>query len=117
MINLDYSNLTKTERYFADFIDKLIRDTVNEDLHWEKESLKSLEDFDYQMQHPLFKIIAQEDGTYEPKKFGYNSFFTPGAKINSDCYNVKIQENVLYLMNVSISECLSAKELYFIKWY
>ena len=116
LIHVDYASLTNTEKYFADFIDKLIRDTIADELQWEKESFESFDDFHYQAQHPLFKVIEYEDGTYEPKKMGYNSFFTPGAQVLSDCFNVRIKEKRLYLMNVLISQSVSAKELYFVQW-
>ena len=114
LIHVDYASLTNAEEYFANFLDKLIRDTLAEELQWERESFESFDAFDFQSQHPLFKFV--DPGPYEFKKMSYNSLFTPGAQILSDCFNVKIKSRRLYLMNVLISQSISAKELYFVQW-
>ena len=115
LIHVDYASLTNAEEYFANFLDKLIRDTLAEELEWEKEAFESFDDFSFQFKHPLFKIVKCEDSTYEPQEMGYNSLFTPGAQIQSDCFSTRIKNKRLYLMNVSISQSVSAKELYFVQ--
>lgn len=116
LVHVDYSSLTKTERYFADFIDKIIKDTTEGTLAWNKETKEMLEDFSYQSQHPLFETTQlSSDGMYEPIKYGYNSLFDKGANISSDCYNVEIGDAVLYLMNIYSEKEPFGIELYFVK--
>ena len=115
LVHIDYSSLTKTERYFADFIDKLIRETTEGNLCWNKETKEMLEDFQYQSMHPLFEISERESETYQPIRYGYNSLFDKGVDISSDCYNVEINGSTLYLMNVFSKNEPFGYELYFVK--
>lgn len=115
LIHVDYSSLSKTEKYFADFIDKIIRDTTEGNLIWNKETKEELEDFQYQSSHPLFDVTERESDTYEPKRYGYNSLFDKNVNISSDCYNVEIGDSSLYLMNVYSKKEPFGIELYFVK--
>lgn len=115
LVHVDYSSLTKTERYFADFIDKLIRETTEGVLCWNKETVETLNDFYYQSEHPLFVPDEIHGDTYEPKSFKYNSLFESGVNISSDCYNVEINGSTLYLMNTYSKNEPFGVELYFVK--
>ena len=119
LVSVDYSSLTNIEKYFADFIDKLIRETTEGKLCWDKELISNLNDFSYQYTHPLFEATERYSDTYEPKKFGYKSLFCVNAEIASDCYNVTLNDSTLYLMTVNISpdSFEFAQEMYFVKYY
>lgn len=119
LVHVDYSSLTKTEKYFADFIDKLIRETTEGELCWDKETMNNLNNYSYQYSHPLFEITERDGGSYEPKKFAYKSLFSLGATLASDCFKVSLNDSTLYLMNVNISpdSFAFAKEMYFVKYY
>ena len=115
LVHLDFSSLTKNEKYFADFIDKLIRETTEGNLCWDKETKETLNDFCYQSQHPLFIADELHSDTYEPKSYKYNSLFEKNVKISSDCYNVEINGATLYFMNVYSENEPFGIELYFVK--
>lgn len=112
LVSVDFSSLTKTEKYFADFIDKVIRDTTDGKLNWCKETTTLLQDFNYQSKHPLFKEM---DPGYGEPWYQYNSLFDINVNIGGECYYVNLVDSTLYLMNVYSNNEPFGVELYFVK--
>lgn len=93
LVHIDFSSLTKTEKYFADFINKLIRETTEGELCWDKETMNNLNDFSYQYSHPLFEI-TERYSNYEPKKMAYKSLFSAGASLSTCFFAIVFPKNL-----------------------
>lgn len=108
LVSSDLSSFTQNEKLLSEFFDKLQKDTEEENLVWEMESQKMLNNDDYISKHPLFNF----------NKFGnfyYKSKFDTDASLSSDCFKCAINGTILYLMSVFCNETNSnGFELYFV---
>lgn len=108
LVSADLSSFTQNEKLLSEFFDKLQKDTAEENLAWELESQKMLDDEDYASRHPLF-YIDEYDNLY------YKSQFDTDAILSADCFNCAINGTTLYLMSVFCKETNSnGFELYFV---
>ena len=111
LISVDLANLTHTEKYLVNFIEKLKSDTLNEKLNWNTETEfqlnRQLVDCNGVSTHPLFTLETYyrqteceypeevTDNVYVSKTFG------PNTSINGDCFNLKLKNgSTFYLMNI-----------------
>lgn len=108
LISTDLTSFTPNEKLLSDFFDTLQKDTAEENLVWELESKKMLNDEDYISKHPFFYMD-------EYGNFYYKSKFDTDASIADDCFKCSINEKTLYLMSVFCKELNSnGFELYFV---
>lgn len=68
LLNYKLDVLTPSERYIVDFLEKLIKDTVEDKLFWEKQTKKYLSCPD--VEHPLFS----KRSLYRDSKVEYNCY-------------------------------------------
>ena len=111
LISVDLANLTATEKYLVNFIEKLKSDTLNEKLNWNTETEfqlnRQLVDCNGVSTHPLLTLETYyrqteceypeevTDNVYVSKTFG------PNTRINGDCFNLKLKNgSTFYLMNI-----------------
>ena len=92
LVHVDISALTKAERYFSDFIDKIIRETTDGTLVWNREAKEDFENYQIRAKHPLFR---EYDVPYNEVDYSYSSKFDINADISSDCYNVELYNSTL----------------------
>ena len=112
LLKCNLRNITNTELYFLEFIEKLIADTNDEKLYWKIESASYLNelttDLNGNVEHPLFEekeigtIIvggypsAQSDVRFCSDSFGLETI------IAGDCFTLQLpKKGNLYLMNVA----------------
>ena len=108
LISADLSSLTPNEKLLFEFFDKVQKDTAEENIVWEMESQKMLNDEDYASKHPLFQMDEYDN-------FYYKSQFDTDALISADCFKCAINGTTLYLMSVFCKETNSnGFELYFV---
>lgn len=100
LIGYEYSDMTPSERYINDFIEKLIIDTHSGTRSWEKESLASLANLevyaDGSTPHPLF--------TAYDNRAVFNSYFAQniGTKLTDVLFHTWLENDCqLYLAKVS----------------
>ena len=112
LLKVRLSDLTPTEQYIISFVEKLIRDTKNDKLSWNRESADSLNslacDINGNPQHTLFEYKSvmwpgeteypeeHEGPIFESRTFGDQTY------IHGDCFNLRLKNDTrLYLMNIS----------------
>lgn len=105
---------SETENYLIQFINKLIKDTREEKLSWNKESEDDLRnmstDSNGDVEHPLFSFesfseTVESDYPEEVSRvvFKSNSFGVRSA-IDGDCFNLRLKNgSYLYIMSCSKS--------------
>lgn len=112
LLKVDYLELSPTERYLFDFINKLKEETLHDKLIWNIESadiLNSLEeDMDGNVDHPLFgtRSIQVEGFSGYPEYYSETVFrsknFGIDTAINDDCFNLRMKNGAkLYIMNIT----------------
>ena len=124
IINNDYATSTPTEKFLLDFIDRLLSQTIADELDWKKETVKQLWDIGYDdngnANHPLFSMDFE---AYEPHAI-YNSRFNSTHIVSGDCFYLNlpgVESTSVYLMCVDEPnvECLPFEvrdyELYMVK--
>lgn len=109
LVSIDLKGLTPTEKYLADFFDKLKEDTLNDRLDWQIETVYDLNNNNQDIleEHPLFReeTIYEEMGggypepvndvVFKSKSFGVKTY------IHGDCYNLRLKNgSKLYLMDI-----------------
>ena len=116
LINVDLSALTPTEKYYVDFMEKLISDSLKDKLFWVKDTaneLNSLEINQYHdTGHPLFDLrnftLPGEEGYPEEHNevvFVSNTFEF-NTWISKDCFSLRLKNGtMLYLMNIRKAIC------------
>lgn len=114
LLKVELAKMTPTERYLAFFFEKLIKDTLEDKLDWDKESADQLNrlesDINGYSDHPLFnyETFFEEDENgfpLEVSRVVFNSHsFGCNTYINGDCFNLSLKSgSKLYLMNISES--------------
>lgn len=105
---------SETENYLMQFINKLMKDTREEKLFWNKESeddLRSIgSDISGEVEHPLlsYETFMEEDENGHPEEvsrvvFKSNSYGVKTA-IDNDCFNLRLKNGShLYIMSCSKS--------------
>ena len=124
IINNDYATPTPTEKFLLGFVDRLLSQTIADELDWKKETVKQLWeigcDEDGIANHPLFSM---DFGGYEPHPV-YNSRFNSTYTIAGDCFRLSlpgVESTSIYLMCAGEpnEECLPFEvddyELYMVK--
>ena len=117
LLKTDLTKMDANATYLIGFVEKLIRDTVENKLYWERETdedLANLErDEDGYVNHPLFIAVPNEYGN--PGNVVFNSrSYKYKTKIAGDCFNLKLQNKAtLYIMNISaLAESSAVKEIW-----
>lgn len=111
LISIDLANLTPTEKYLVNFIEKLKSDTLNDKLNWnvetEFELNRQLVDCNGDSMHPLFNLetFYRQTETDYPEEVTENVYFSktfgPNTCINGDCFNLRLKNgSTFYLMNI-----------------
>lgn len=112
LIKVDMEEVTPSEKYALNFIDKLKKDTLDGKLDWSVEyqgELNRLEkDNNDEVWHPLFSYLTfcRPSGFEYPDQvtevvFPSHSFDT-NTYIHDDCYNIRLKNGArLYVMNIS----------------
>lgn len=112
LLKIDLSALTPTERYILSFIEKLISDTREDKIEWNKETPKYLRqvamDMNGNTDHALFTYQSFiDDNGYEspdlssPAVF-FSKSFGEKTQIFGNCYNLRLKNNTyLYIMDIS----------------
>lgn len=102
----DYENLTPTEKYVVDFLEKLRSKTLSHDEIWRRETYSRLrrvgQDHRGNPEHPLFDWTKDENGC---TSIEYISYFREGERvvIIDDGYVLPFDGNQsLYLMKVGV---------------
>ena len=115
LVNINLSECSSTEMYLISFLDKLIKDTKDNKLDWDKESEDLLNRYELEydingpyVSHPMlsYETFMEESECDYPNEvsrvimmsdsFGCNTY------INGDCFNLKLKnETKLYLMSIS----------------
>lgn len=117
LISHDFTQLTPTERYLLNFIEKLQKDTMTDKLYWVKQTtmyLNTLEADEYggEVGHPLFDIFW-ESGETEPT---YCSRYGQLRTIAGDCFFLRLTSwESVYLMNVNDPDEGEVFELYLVQ--
>lgn len=114
LISVRFSELTPTEKYLVEFLEKLKRDTADDKLTWNKELADKLNrmeaDINGNTEHPLFSM----ETFFEMKESGYpeevtrviivSDTFGCNTAIAGDCFNLEMKNGArLYIMNLSKS--------------
>lgn len=114
LLNVNFTEITPTEKYLVSFLEKLNGDTLEHKLDWDKESVDRLNrieaDIDGTLDHPLLSDRpCHNEGSCEysnailgkvfiSENFGYETI------INGDCFNLTLKNgSILYFMNISKS--------------
>ncbi len=115
LISVDFSSLTPTEEYLVQFIEKLIRDTVDKDLPWIMESKVMLDSVGYDQngpEHPLFDVmyrdVENENGGFDRcQEIGFDSRFNEYESICyvDDSFRLALtSDTTLYLMAIVLAD-------------
>ncbi|KIR03780.1 hypothetical protein P261_02595 [Lachnospiraceae bacterium TWA4] len=110
LITLDLASMTPTERYLAQFFDKLKKDTLDDKLEWIRETADSLNnmvsDENGYIPHPLFRWESYSMGMDEATRITFVSdSFGKNTYINGDCFSLKLKnQSILYLMDICEQE-------------
>lgn len=111
LLEVNYSELTPTEKYLVSFIEKLCSDTVADRLEWNRESADSLNraemDINGNPNHPLlsYETFYEEGETEYPDQVSrvvlVSRTFDCHTSFNGDCYNLKMKNGTyLYIVNI-----------------
>ena len=112
LISVDLANLTPTEKYLVNFVEKLKSDTVADKLNWNVETKNEMErhgnDCNGNSFHPLLSLETYyaPSGCEYPEPHTDNIYvsktFNLETEIYGDCYNLRLKNgSKLYLMNVA----------------
>ena len=107
IIDKDLSIMSPTDQYLYEFIKKMINDTKNNKLYWDKEAKtelsKSVGKNENGVTHPLFrpKWMQADDGDYYVFPQYYSQFYPDYDWIVWDCfYKAKITRGTVYITNI-----------------
>ena len=108
-----FFELSSTERYLVPFLEKLEKDTLFEELDWDKESAVYLNQMDPDSEnfvdHPLFELASFVEETYDEYSQWIADYrmrsrsFDIYTRIAGDCFKLRMGDAVLYLMDISKS--------------
>lgn len=112
LVSSRLSEMSATEEYILDFLKKVYKDTEQDNIVWERESIAELENIEVQydsnghpyVNHPLYTFEEGHlsDGTYSAAA-KYNSLFFKdcGVKPCSNCYHAKLfpTDQEIYIMD------------------
>lgn len=111
LLTVNLAEMTPTERYLEDFLEKLQKDTNADKLEWVIETADELANLEADMngyvEHPLFeyKTFYEEGEAGYPEEVSHIVFesdsFGPRTGINGDCYHLRLKGgSILYLMDI-----------------
>lgn len=112
LITMDLANLTPTEKYLVNFVEKLKTDTMADKLNWNVISKNEMDRYETDINgnslHPLLTmetIYVPSGGDY-PEQYDTNMYvsktFDLETDIYGDCYDLRMKNgSKLYLMNVA----------------
>jgi transcriptional regulator with XRE-family HTH domain len=111
LLFVNLTALNPTEKYLFSFIQKLIGDTIDDKLDWERDSADSLNHMDADIngyvQHPLFSIetfLEEGENGYPDNvtRIVFSSHsFDHHTYVNDDCFRLSMKNNsTLYLMDI-----------------
>ena len=115
LLMVDYSKLTPTQEYLMSFMNKLIKDTQEDNIYWGRETadeLNSLEpDYDGDVPHPLFDMETYIDWNEDPavkKEITRVCFKSTGygcnTKVWGPCYRLRLKNGVtVFVMHVGMN--------------
>jgi hypothetical protein len=117
LLNADLTKMDANAIYLIGFVEKLIKDTVENKLFWERETEEDLSHLEWDgegdVNHPLFITEFNKDGDgrvlFNSRAYSYKT------RIAGDCFNLGLQNKArLYIMNISTydSEVSAAKEIW-----
>lgn len=107
----DLANLSPTERYLVNFIEKLKIDTNDNKLNWKVETpfelTRNFIDINGNSLHPLFSLqtFYRKTEIEYPEEVTENVYvsktFGPNTWINGDCFNLRLKNGAtIYLMDI-----------------
>lgn len=111
LVSSEIKEMTQTEEYLLKFLDKLVLDTREENVTWNRERSSELDkvevEFDYDGEpyatHLFFTVDIVREGDHNIYNAVYDSQFfkMSGVKIGGDCYNAKLpnSESSLYIIS------------------
>ena len=117
LLKADLTKMDTNATYLIGLIEKLIRDTLENKLYWERETDEDLGHLECDsggyVNHPLFITEYNRDGEsrvlFNSKSYGYKT------KIVGDCFNLRLQGDArLYIMSIGSAdkEGSMAKEIW-----
>lgn len=105
LIAADLTQMTATEEFIIEFMNKLIEDTQSDGLVWTRETMSDLENMESYngcVNHPLYVVEEHNDDLGYHETIVYKSCFFPNsnAKPCGDCYNAYLPgtNNHIYIM-------------------
>lgn len=112
LISVDLANLTPTEKYLVNFVEKLKVDTAADKLNWDLETKNELErseiDCNGNCTHPLLSLETYyiPSGCEYPEPYDGNVYVSKSFELETDiygeCYNLRLKNgSKLYLMNIT----------------
>lgn len=113
LLRVDLASLTSTEQYLISFLEKLVADTMNDKLDWNRESAEALNyrletDMNGNCDHPLFsqeKFLEQGETEYPDEVIRtvfISKAFDVHTYIQGDCFNLRMKNGAyLFLMDIS----------------
>lgn len=112
LISMDLANLTPTEKYLVNFVEKLKTDTMADKLNWNVISKNEMDRYETDINgnslHPLItsETVYDTCGGDYPQPFEVNMYvsktFDLETDIYGDCYDLRMKNgSKLYLMNVA----------------
>ena len=121
LLTVDLSELTATEKYLQNFLEKAKQDTIDGKLDWNRETAHSLGQLKVgnngSVDHPLFKhlTVREENECDDVEEVTgivmVSHAFEEHTRINGDCFNLRLKNGVIfYLMNICKSVCSVADQ-------
>lgn len=112
LISVDLANLTPTEKYLVNFVEKLKIDTEADKLNWNMETKNEMERHDVDINgnslHPLLSLETYyvPSGCEYPEPYTDNIYlsktFDLETEIYGDCFDLRLKNgSKLFLMNVA----------------
>lgn len=112
LVASDLTDLTTTEKYMLEFMQRLVSDTNDDELEWTRETLSELEKIevthnifgDLEVAHPLYEIVEERTDAGRIKFAVYNSLFFKdcGVKPCGNGYHTSLAPNNQWIY---IMEC------------
>ena len=114
LLNIELSELTPTERYLVSFLEKLNKDTLDDKLDWDIESVDDLERLEPDINGIVGHRMMSYETFYEKSMSEYpeevsrvvfrSKSFGCRTAIVGDSFNLRLKnESYLYIMNISES--------------
>lgn len=110
LLKVDMVNMTATEQYVLNFLNKVIDETSKDLLAWKRNSYDTLVDMELNPRkniHPLFTVeeeeryINNEDLDIIERAIFYSNSFSKHTRVHGDCFWVPIQDDAnLFVMDI-----------------